>query len=271
MKNTPFDRIASDCLTRRMDFPQELAKQYVRILQKLNESWGLPSAMVYLDELIMPNRMDRQGFPPAVVHELISLKQLHEFVYPARDPQIWDPYYQVHRQRFDEAQKQAASGENPASDEPKTAGSPSKPRPSVYKSWFASSGTRNFRNSPIGGLYPAKGLRERTTRSTGDVALDGAIMEILEDAEEMLEIRRMQTATALYEQAIVRAPRYSPYPYLRLLEIYYEMEYRGDFERVAREFSSQFDVGPVRWVLVKVEFWSHLDKLAVRLLRQVAA
>jgi hypothetical protein len=267
MKNTPFDRIASDCMARKMPFPEELAKQYVRILQKLDESWGMASAVVYLDELIMPARIDRQGFSPAVVHELISLKELHEFTYPVKSPQVWDPYYDLNRQRFEARQRPGDPGENPSADEGATGKAPARPRPSVYKSWFVTPGTRNFRNSPVGGLYPARGHNGRTTQSTRDNALDGSVMEMLEDAEDMLDLRRMQSATALYEQAIVRAPRYSAYPYLRLLEIYYDMDYRGDFERVSREFSRHFGLDPVRWVLVKVEFWAQLDNAAAILLK----
>jgi hypothetical protein len=267
MKSTPFDRIASDCMARKTSFPEDLAKQYVRILQKLNDSWGLPGAVVYLDELIMPSRTDRQGFPPNVVQELVSLKQLHEFLYQARNPHIWDPYYHFNQERFKEFQGKAGDGEIPAGGEIPARKSPvARQRPSVYKSWFSSSGSRNFRKSPIGGLYPSKGSSGRKTNPGQDAASNAIVAEILEDAEEMLDIRRMQSAIALYEQAILRFPRYSAYPHLRLLELHYDMDNRPDFERVARQFSEHFSVGPIRWVLVKVEFWSQLDRIAAALL-----
>ena len=267
MKSTPFDRIASDCMAKKIDFPEDLAKAYVRILQKLNDSWGLASAVQYLDELIMPSRTDRQGFPPAVVQELISLKQLHEFVYPARNPHVWDPYYYVHRQRFKEFYHQDGDAENPAGGEnPARKPQDGKPRPSVYKSWFSSSGSRNFRNSPIGSLYPSKGFVERRTNPDPDASLNAAMAEILEDAEEMLDIRRLQSAIALLEQAVVRCPRYSAYPHLRLLELHYDGNDREAFERVARQFTAHFSVGPIRWVIVKTEFWSQLDRIAAALL-----
>lgn len=269
MKSTPFDRIASDCMAKKIDFPENLAQEYVRILQKLNDSWGLVGAVQYLDELIMPSRTDRQGFPPAVVQELISLKQLHEFVYPARNPHVWDPYYYVHRERFKDFYDQPGAAENPAGGENparKTTGG--KPRSSVYKSWFSSSGSRNFRNSPIGGLYPSKGFAERKINPDPDASLNAAVAEILEDAEEMLDIRRIHSAIALLEQAVVRCPQYSAYPHLRLLELHYDMNNREAFERVARQFTSHFSVGPIRWVIVKTEFWAQLDRIAAALLNK---
>lgn len=267
MNKTPFDRIASDCMAKKLDFPELLAKQYVRILQKINELWGSAATIRYLDELIMPSRIDRQGFPPGVAQELLLLKQLHEFVYPAKNPNVWDPYYYVNRERFKDFHEQPASGEIPASAEiPAGEKSAVKPRPSVYKSWFASNGSRHFRNSPIGSLYPSKGFGQRVTNPGADPALNAGVEEILEDAEEMLGIRRIRSAIALFEQAIARFPRYSAYPHLRLLELHYDLENREDFERVARQFSEQFTVGPIRWVLIKAELWSQLDRIAAALL-----
>jgi len=271
MKSTPFDRIASDCLSKKVEFPEQLATQYVRILQKLNDSWGLASTINYLDELILPSRTDRQGFPPDVVNELVLLKQLHEYTYTVKNPNIWDPYYHVNRERFKDLEKPSPDGETPA-----TKGYPprnpvaARPRPSVYKSWFSSSGSRNFRNSPVGSLYPAKGFSESKTNPSPDPALNAAVAQMLEDAEELLGIRRMQSAIGLFEQAIARSPRYSAYPHLRLLELHYEQDSRDDFERVARQFGEHFSVGPIRWVLVKAEFWAQLDRIAAALLGKTA-
>ncbi len=47
MNKTPFDRVASDCMAQKVDFPEQLAKHYVRILQKINELWGLPGTITY--------------------------------------------------------------------------------------------------------------------------------------------------------------------------------------------------------------------------------
>ena len=272
MNRSAFDRIASDCMAKRIDFPEQLAKQYVRILQKIDELWASPATIRYLDELIMPSRIDRQGFPPGVAQELVTLKQLHEFVYPARNINVWDPYHYVNQERFKSLGVPPAGAETPASGEFPAQGRPAgKPRPSVYKSWFASNGSRYFRNSPIGSLYPSKGFAERTTNPSTNPASNAAVEEILVDAEDLLGIRRIRSAIALYEQAIGRYPRYSAYPHLRLLELYYDLESREEFERVARQFSEHFSVGPIRWVLIKAEFWAQLDRIAAALLQKTMA
>mgnify|MGYP001233648924 FL=1 len=272
MNNTPFDRIASDCMAKKMDFPEQLARQYVRILQKINELWGSPATITYLEELILPSRIDPQGFPPEVAQELVSLKQLHEYGHPTRNIHVWDPYYHVNRERFKSLGEPPAGAETPANGEIPARGRPAgKPRPSVYKSWFASNGSRHLRNSPIGSLYPSKGLSERTTNPSADPSSNAAAEEILVDAEDLLGIRRIRSAIALYEQAIARYPRYSAYPHLRLLELYYDLESRDEFERVSRQFSGHFSVGPIRWVLIKVEFWAQLDRIAAALLQKTMA
>ena len=269
MNNTPFDRIASDCMAKKFDFPEQLAKQYVRILQKINELWGSPPTVRYLDELIMPSRIDRQGFPPDVAQELVSLKQLHEYIYPVRNLNVWDPYYYVNRERFKNLDEPSPGAESPTSvGIPSTGKSLGKRRPSVYKSWFSSQGSRNFRNSPIGSLCPTKGSSERTTNPSANPSSNADAEEILVDAEDLLGIRRIRSAIALYEQAIARYPHYSAYPHLRLLELYYDLESREEFERVARQFSEYFSVGPIRWVLIKVEFWAQLDRIAATLLQK---
>jgi hypothetical protein len=272
MNKTPFDRIASDCMAKKIDFPEQLARQYVRILQKINELWGSPATIGYLDELILPSRIDRQGFPPEVAQELVLLKQLHEFSYTTRNTHVWDPYYSVNRERFKSLGEQPAGAETPANGEtPATARAAGKPRPSVYKSWFASNGSRHLRNSPIGSLFPSKGNSERKTNPGADPASNAGAEEILVDAEDLLGIRRIRSAIALYEQAIARYPRYSAYPHLRLLELYYELESREEFERVSRQFSEHFSVGTIRWVLIKVEFWAQLDRIAAALLQKTMA
>jgi len=271
MDKTPFDRIASDCMAKKVGFPEQLARNYMRILQKINELWGTGAMMTYLDELIMPSRIDRQGFPPEVAVELLSLKQLHEFVYPVRNLNIWDPYHHINRERF-QSLAEGGTAETPTNGEiPATAKAPGKPRPSVYKSWFATNGSRHFRNSPIGSLYPAKGHTERTTNPDPDASNNAAAEQILVDAEDLLGIRRIHSSIALYEQAITRYQRYSAYPYLRLLELYYELDNRDEFERVAKQFCDRFSVGPVRWVLIKVDFWAQLDRIAAALLQKSMA
>ena len=178
------------------------------------------------------------------------LKQLHEYAYPVRNLNTWDPYYYVNRERFKGLDEPPAGAETPASGEISATRRPvGKPHPSVYKSWFATKGSRQLRNSPIGSLYPAKGFTERTTNPSADLSSNFAVEEILMDAEDLLGIRRIHSAIALYEQAIARHPHYSAYPHLRLLEPTTTW-IAGGFERVANileTFLGRAD----SWVLIK--------------------
>ena len=271
MKNTPFDRIASDCMAKKVEFPEQLSQRYMRILQKINDVWGTAGALSHLDELILPNRTDRQGFPPEVVSELVALKQLHEFVYPVRNPHVWDPYYHFNRERFKEFEDAKAAGTPSAAGKTAKKATEEKPRESVYKSWFATGGSRQLRNSPIGSLYPAKGNLDRTASPSTNLALNAKVEEILTDAEDMLGIRRINSAIGLYEHSIRIFSHYSAYPHLRLLELYYDLNQRDDFERVALRFSQDYALGPIRWVLIKEDFWTQLDRIAAALLQKKAS
>lgn len=54
--------------------PHELIVQYARIANKLAELWKRPVACEkYLNELMIDERGDRQGFPSAVAQELAAL------------------------------------------------------------------------------------------------------------------------------------------------------------------------------------------------------
>ena len=45
-----------------------------------------------------------------------------------------------------------------------------------------------------------------------------------------------RSATGLYEQILIGYPRFSAYPYLRLLELYCEAGNRDQFERITKQF-----------------------------------
>jgi hypothetical protein len=262
MNKIPFQRIIMDCQANKAEFPEKLAKQFGRLLQKIDELWGSPAALQYLDELIMPARNDRLGFPVEIALELTALKQLHEFTYPPRGLKMWDPYHQVHRDRFKEGFAPPA-GAAPAADK-----AAEKPRTSVYKSWIANNGSRHHRKSPISSLYPSKGLSQNIDiSSTGRFSV-GGVEEMLVDAEQLLGMQRTRSATGLFEQILLWYPRFSAYPYLRLLELYCESGDRDEFERVARQFLQHYSVGPIRWVLIKQECWAQLDGVAEALIEK---
>jgi hypothetical protein len=267
MNKIPFQRIIMDCTAQKVPFPRTLGKDFGRLLRKIDELWGSPAAVKYLDELIMPARNDRQGFPVEVAMELTALKQLHEFAYPPRGVNLWDPYNQVHRERFkDGLQPPRSSGLELVADK-----DAEKPRTSVYKSWIGNNGSRHHRKSPIANLYPSKGLSQNVNiSSTGRFSV-GGVEDMLDDAEQLLGMQRTRSATGLYEQILLWYPRYSAYPYLRLLELYCESGKRDDFERVSILFSKAYPVGPIRWVLIKQECLAQLDGIAEALIEKRAA
>jgi hypothetical protein len=63
--------------------PRALAEKHPHILEKLNSLWPAPECIAYLDELMLPKRGGRAGFEPAVMSEILLLKQLHLLIYPA--------------------------------------------------------------------------------------------------------------------------------------------------------------------------------------------
>jgi len=68
--------------------PETLAERFPRIVNRFAMLWPDPGLTEnYLDELLMPKRPDRQGFPAEVTFELQSLQFLNEHrLYLADDP-----------------------------------------------------------------------------------------------------------------------------------------------------------------------------------------
>lgn len=69
--------------------PRELERQYPRIVNRLAQLWREPArCTAYLDALVFPDRVGRQGFPPVVaqdiarlrVHVLREIHPLHETI-----------------------------------------------------------------------------------------------------------------------------------------------------------------------------------------------
>jgi type II secretory ATPase GspE/PulE/Tfp pilus assembly ATPase PilB-like protein len=91
-------------------FPEFLAKNFARILQRIELLWGEQEAITYLDSLFFQDEVDdpkkislrsdqlnltnrtRQGFPLDAVTEIVRLKQLHQKLFPATDLNPYDRY-----------------------------------------------------------------------------------------------------------------------------------------------------------------------------------
>ena len=61
----------------RKYYPTQIEERFPRILVQIVAQWGKPSLDAYLNELMLPNRPGRQGFPPAIAMEIFHLVNVH--------------------------------------------------------------------------------------------------------------------------------------------------------------------------------------------------
>lgn len=96
-----YPKVAGALTRAGRGFPELLAKNYARILQRIESLWGHNEAVTYLKSLILgddagdtgrPPRPARQGFPAEVLKEIAQLKQVHEFLFPALHTDSFDPF-----------------------------------------------------------------------------------------------------------------------------------------------------------------------------------
>lgn len=78
--------------TRTDRYPQAIEQRFPRILARIAELWGSYELDRYLEELMLPARQERQGFPTDVATELFQLMTLHaSFEYrPPRATGQWE-------------------------------------------------------------------------------------------------------------------------------------------------------------------------------------
>lgn len=70
--------------------PGELARRFPRIANSIAEQWRrVARCEEYLDTLVVDQRGDRKGFPPAVAHELTALRTYYAELHP-RQQSTWD-------------------------------------------------------------------------------------------------------------------------------------------------------------------------------------
>lgn len=69
-----------------MDFPNYLLpiefNKFQKIVKTLTIFWGHPEFIEYINDLMLPDRDDRSGFPPSVVQCLFQLDTLHRNHFP---------------------------------------------------------------------------------------------------------------------------------------------------------------------------------------------
>ena len=73
--------------------PAALAERFPRIANRLAQLWRDPGLTEHLlDELVVPRRPGRQGFPPDVIVDLQSLQVLNDHrLYLSEDPDPQEP------------------------------------------------------------------------------------------------------------------------------------------------------------------------------------
>jgi len=70
--------------------PLALMRRFPRIANQLAAVWSeTPAVRSYLDSLLVDDRGHRQGFPPEVLRELLSLRLYHESLHP-QELSVWE-------------------------------------------------------------------------------------------------------------------------------------------------------------------------------------
>ncbi len=70
--------------------PNELASRFPRIANSIAELWRrVARCEEYLDSLVVDQRGDRKGFPPAVAQELAALRSYYAELHPS-SASTWD-------------------------------------------------------------------------------------------------------------------------------------------------------------------------------------
>jgi hypothetical protein len=58
-------------------YPIQIESRFPRILENIVSLWGKPEMDAYFDELMVPDRHERQGFPDDVAMEIFHLSTIH--------------------------------------------------------------------------------------------------------------------------------------------------------------------------------------------------
>jgi hypothetical protein len=106
---TPMDRSLKALLADRPGlFPVVLAERFPRILANIESRLGSNELAAYLRDLKFNDRGTRQGFPPEVLSELMTLESLNDQIINAHGAQPAAPWEEeaVHKQHAPEKPKQ---------------------------------------------------------------------------------------------------------------------------------------------------------------------
>jgi len=258
----PFARIIKDCREADLPLPKNLITQFERVANQLNETWGRLPTADYLQDLIFPARPGRRGFPPEVAEEILALKNLHEERYASMLETVWDPYDQMYKDK-------ARSDDDGKPGSVKDA----QPKgPSIYSTRASAPASMAMQRSQgVGQLMPQT-VREHLAQISASKTVAGPAGrvpvpaveadEILLDAERLIDEEHINSGTALLELVTTLHANYSPYPFLRLMEIYYGLKRREDYDWVCQRLCEQYSCEKVEWADTNEAFIKNLDLAA---------
>lgn len=258
----PFARIIKDCREAGIPFPKNLVTQFERVANQLNATWGRLPTADYLQDLIFPARPGRRGFPPEVAEEILALKNLHEERYANMLETVWDPYDLMYKDK-------ARSGND---GKPGSSQNAQPKGPSIYSTRAsAPPSAAMVRSQAVAQLMPQV-VREHLAQISASKTVGGPAArvpvpaaegdEILLDAERLIGEEHVNSGTALLELLTTLHPTYSPYPFLRLMEIYYRLKRREDFDWVCQRLCEQYSCEKVGWADTNETFIANLDLAA---------
>jgi ankyrin repeat protein len=84
-------------------YPHQLEARYLRVLEKIVDLWGTPAVEPYFSELLIADRVGRQGFPSDVASEIFDLSQAYEKIMNTakEDTDIWSVERAVPRKELE--------------------------------------------------------------------------------------------------------------------------------------------------------------------------
>jgi ankyrin repeat protein len=84
-------------------YPHQLEARYARVLDKIVDLWGTPAVEAYFTELLIADRVGRQGFPSDVASEIFDLSQAYEKIMNTakEDTDIWSVERAVPRKELE--------------------------------------------------------------------------------------------------------------------------------------------------------------------------
>ncbi len=135
-KENLYPKISKAFAQTGAEFPEFLAKNFARILQRIELLWGEKEAIDYFDSLFLGDNSDdknkpphrsgqperperiRQGFPIEAVKEIVLLQQVHRILFPSLiSLNPFDPFSGAEMPPIETAAKNSPSPESVVADE----------------------------------------------------------------------------------------------------------------------------------------------------------